>query len=439
MSKDPIDPDLSISVQERERNFRSEAVQEIISRNQGFFTRWALAIISAILTLLFFGAWFIKYPDIIQANATLTAANAPKEIVTRQDGKIVKIFVGNEDVVVGGQIIAWIESTANHSEVIALSGLLDSAINFITNDRIENVSDLFGKPFYNLGEIQTSYQQFILAWQQFNDYLINGYYKKKKRTLSEDLNYLKRLNQSLGQQRQLIEQDLDLSRETYDASDSLYRQNVISRQEIRDQKSKLVDKQISLPVIESSILTNESQQIAKQRELDDLEHQVSQQKTIFHQALLTLKSTVDDWIKKYVIRSPVNGKVVFIVPLQENQFIQAGKIVGFINPVGGRFYAQITLPQNNFGKLDTGQRVQLRLDAYPYQEFGFIEGKLHYISKVPSDSGFLATIELPNGLITNYGKTIQFRNGLKSQALIITRDTKLIQRLYYNVIKGMQR
>jgi multidrug efflux pump subunit AcrA (membrane-fusion protein) len=439
MSKDPIPPDPSIFVTEREDNFRSEALQEIISRKQGFLTQWALAIISAILVLLFLGTWFIKYPDIIQANATLTAADAPKEIVIRQDGKLVRIFVGNDDVVTGGQTIAWIESTASHSEVLALSGSLDSAINLLTNDKTENVSDLFSKPFYNLGEIQTSYQQFIVAWQQFNDYLVNGYYKKKKRTLSEDLDYLKRLHESLGQQRLLVEQDLDLSKETYDASDSLYRQNVISKQEIRDQKSKLVDKQISLPVIESSILTNESQQVAKQRELDDLEHQVSQQKTIFYQSLLTLKSAADEWIKKYVVRAPVNGKVAFIIPLQENQFIQAGRTIGFVNPVESRFYAQIMLLQNNFGKLDTGQRVQLRFEAYPYQEFGFVEGKLHYISKVPSDSGFLATIELPNGLVTNYKRTIQFRSGLKSQAMIITRNTRLIQRLYYNIIKGVQR
>jgi multidrug efflux pump subunit AcrA (membrane-fusion protein) len=141
-------------------------------------------------------------------------------------------------------------------------------------------------------------------------------------------------------------------------------------------------------------------------------------------------------MRKYILTAPVDGKVVFIVPLQENQFMQAGKTIGFVNPADSRYYAQVTLPQSNFGKIALGQRVQLRIDAYPYQEFGFLEGKLSYISRVPSDSGFLANIELPGGLVTNYRKEVQFRSGLKSQALIITRNSRLLQRFYYTMVKA---
>lgn len=61
-------------------------------------------------------------------------------------------------------------------------------------------------------------------------------------------------------------------------------------------------------------------------------------------------------------------------------------------------------------------QVQLRFNAYPYEEFGFISGRLNYISKVPSDSGFLATIRLKRGLTTNYGKSLPYKTGLKAEA-----------------------
>jgi hypothetical protein len=125
------------------------------------------------------------------------------------------------------------------------------------------------------------------------------------------------------------------------------------------------------------------------------------------------------------------------VPLQENQFLPSSKTIGYINPPNSQYYAQVILLQNNFGKLDTGQAVQLRFDAYPYQEFGYIEGKLAYISKVPSDSGFLANIALPNGLLTNYNKSLQYRSGLKSQAEIITQDSRLLQRIYYGIVRDV--
>jgi HlyD family secretion protein len=416
---------------------RSEAVSEIISRRPDFFERWALLIFLFILLTLFSGTWFIKYPDVIQANATLSAFDAPKEIVVRQDGKLVQLFVNNDDTVTQGQTIGWLESTANHKEISELSALLNKGINFLLNNDTERVSALFKSNFQNLGELQSYYQQFITSWQQFNDYLVNGYYYKRKRSLFEDENYFKNLHKSLEQQVYYLKQDLQLTQETYDANSSLFKDKVISKQELREQKSRLVGKQMNLPQLESAILSNENLQTAKQKEIDELEHNIAQQKIIFQQALQTLHSLTNEWERKYVIKAAANGKVVFLIPLQENQFMQSGKIIGFVNPINSKFYAQVTLPQNNFGKIDTGQIVQLRFEAYPYQEFGIVEGRLKYISKLPSDSGFLANIELPNGLVTNYHKQIQYRSGLKSQALVITKDARLAQRFYYSIVKNM--
>jgi multidrug efflux pump subunit AcrA (membrane-fusion protein) len=414
---------------------RSDRVQEIISRQPGFFERWALWLFLLLLCLLGAGTWFIKYPDVIETGAILSSANAPKEIVIRQDGKLVRLFVGNDDTVASGQTVGWIESTADHRQVIALSGLLLKAESYLSTGQTEKVSGLFVRGFDYLGDLQTAYQQFITAWLQFNDYLENGYYYKRKASLDEDYAFLQHMHGSVEEQQRLTRQDLDLTKEAFAANDSLFRDSVVSRQDMRDQRSKLVGKQLSSEQLASSLLTNENQQVAKQRDIAELEHTISQQKIIFRQALETLKSLTDEWMRKYILRAAVAGKVVFLIPLQENQFMQAGKTIGYINPTDSRYYAQVTLPQSNFGKLRTGQRVQLRLDAYPYQEFGFIEGRLGYISKVPSDSGFLASVELPNGLRTNYRKELQYRSGLKSRALIITRDTRLIQRLLYTFIK----
>jgi HlyD family secretion protein len=416
---------------------RSDTVQEIITRKPGFTERWALLLFFLIIVLVVISTWFIKYPDVIQVNASLTAFNAPKEIAIRQDGKLVKLFVANDDSVIQGQTLAWMESTANHKEVTDLSFLLDKGIDYLSKNETENVSGLFTKGFKNLGELQSSYQQFVTAWQQFNDYLVNGYYYKRKKMLFDDYVYLQKMHQTLEQQKELSKQDIQLTQETFDANKSLYKDKIISKQDLRDQTSKLVGKQMSLPQLESSILTNENQQTAKQKEIDELEHTISQQKIIFQQALQTLKSLTDDWTKKYIIKAAVTGKVVFIIPLQENQFMQAGKTIGYIDPMDSKYYAQVTLPQTNFGKIKTGQQVQLRFDAYPYQEFGIVEGRLIYISKVPSDSGFLANIELPKGLLTNYQKSIQYRSGLKSQALIITKDARLAERFYYTIVKSV--
>ncbi|HEY5391263.1 MAG TPA: hypothetical protein VIJ57_04025 [Hanamia sp.] len=81
-------------------------------------------------------------------------------------------------------------------------------------------------------------------------------------------------------------------------------------------------------------------------------------------------------------------------------------------------------------------QVQLRFNAYPYQEAGFVKGKLDYISSISSDSGFYATVRLDNGLETNLKNNIQYKNGLRAQVIVITKNRRLLQRIYYSIIKA---
>ncbi len=82
--------------------------------------------------------------------------------------------------------------------------------------------------------------------------------------------------------------------------------------------------------------------------------------------------------------------------------------------------------------------VQLRFDAYPYQEVGFVHGKLDYISDMSVDSSFLGRINLPEGLRTSRNRNLQFKNGLKVRVLIITKDMTLLKRVYYGIIKSLE-
>ncbi len=124
--------------------------------------------------------------------------------------------------------------------------------------------------------------------------------------------------------------------------------------------------------------------------------------------------------------------------MQENQQLQAGQVVCFVNPKSAAYYAAIYIPQANFGKVKLGQNVLLKFPSYPFQEYGTIKGKIDFISNISTDSGYLAKVVLPNGLITNYKKQIQFRDGLTAQGEIITQNMRLLQRFYYNIVKQVK-
>lgn len=416
---------------------RSEAAQEIISRKPAFFERWALLLFLVILLLLIAGTWFIRYPDIIEARGKLSAENAPKEIFSLQAGRLVKLLVKDGEEVRKGEVLGWLESAADAGEVLALSHQLDSAGAQMQADNPDLPANLFNASYRKLGELQTPYQAFITAWQQYNDYVTNGFYAHKKKMLLEDMMSLRQVNASLAVQKDLTREDEDSSERTLEMNTLLFNEKVISAEEYRTAKRAYLNKKMAIPQLNASLLGNQSQQRDKLKEIEQLEHDVSLQKIIFGQALLTLKSAVDGWVRQYVLAAPIAGRLVFAYPLEQNKFIEQGKLLGYVNPDDSKYYVEITLSQNNLGKVDTGMAVQLRFDAYPYQEAGFVKGKLDYISPIASDTGFLATVRLPEGLTSSQHRIFQYKNGLSAKALVITKDMRLLQRIWYSIVKSV--
>jgi multidrug efflux pump subunit AcrA (membrane-fusion protein) len=405
-------------------------IDEIISKKPSFVVRWGISILFLIALGLLAISWFIQYPDTVNARGSLNSINAPKEVMVQSSGKLIRLFAKEGQQAGKNEVLGYMESTASYDEVIALSKLLDTVSIMTVDNRTNGIVDILPASVNNLGELQASYQIFSQAFTNFSNYLSNGFYLRKRGMLNNDMGYLQRLHSSLQQQKGLLQQDLSLTDTTFKAHKKLKDDKVISEMDYRNEKSKLLAKEMTLPQISSSIISNESQQNEKQKEIAELENQIQQQKGLFVQALNTFKSQLDDWKKKYLLIAPIDGIASFSTFLQENQQLRQGQVICFINPGNSNYYVEALIPQYNFGKVKTGQEVLLKFEAYPYQEFGSVKGRIEFISNAPSDSGYLAKIILPEGLITNYKKTVLYRTGLSMQADIITDKRRLLQRFF---------
>lgn len=426
----------NISIANTFSNHGNEVV-EIISARPPFWVRWGIVFFFFFLLVIALVSWFIDYPDIVIANGVLNSINAPKEVIAQSGGKLVKLFVSENQTVAKNEVLGHIESTASHKEVIALSQLIDTSSEKLARTGTVDLTGILSAPFKNLGELQSAYQVFNQACVSFSNYLQNGFYVKKRSMLTNDMNYLQQLHATLHQQKSLHQQDLYLSDTTFRANEILKEQKVISALEYRNEKSRRIAKEMSLPQITSSIISNESQQNEKKKEIAELDNQIQQQKNVFIQAMNTFKSQVDEWKRKYLLVAPINGVAYFSAFLQENQQLRQGQVVCYINPGDTDNYMEILIPQYNFGKVRPGQQVLLKFPAYPYQEFGTVKGVVEFISTTPSDSGYLAKVSLPNGLVTNYKKQLRYNTGLSAQADIITEDMNLLQRLFNNLRKNI--
>jgi multidrug efflux pump subunit AcrA (membrane-fusion protein) len=412
---------------------RSNSVSEIISSRPGFLVRWGMSIFLAIFFLIVLASFFIHYPDIIIARAKLTSINGPKELRTKTNGRLIALNVSEGQTVNEKQIIGFMECNAKHEEVISLSVITDSMLQFIRNNKIELIPKINFPELQNLGEVQPACQVFVQSLASFQQYFSDGYYVKKKSMLENDMQFLQRLHANILQQKQMQQQEVGLARQTFDANKSLKKNKVISELDYRNEKSKYIGKELSIPQINAALISNESSQHEKRKEILQLENEITQQKSVFIQALRTLKSHLEEWRTKYLLVAPIEGKIAFAGFLQPNQQLENNHVVCFIDPGNSNYYAEINIPQTNFGKVKLGQKVLLKLPAYPYHEFGSLEGKLDFVSAISTDSGYLAKVIFPDGLKTNRSITIQYKDGLLAQGEIVTDDLKLSSRLINEV------
>lgn len=102
------------------------------------------------------------------------------------------------------------------------------------------------------------------------------------------------------------------------------------------------------------------------------------------------------------------------------------------------FTGEMRIGQYNFGNVKTGQAVLVKLASYPFQKYGSLMGRVGAISPVAADTAFRAQVIFPNGLVTTTGQKLDARTGLVATADIITDDTRLIEKLVYELrrLKG---
>ncbi|MEX0723699.1 MAG: HlyD family efflux transporter periplasmic adaptor subunit [Gracilimonas sp.] len=430
IKKEPVFPDFEI---------RSEEVQEIIGRPPHWLVRWGIASFFIVLALIFLSASTIQYPETLQSSLRLTAINAPKTVEAKVSGKIVRLFYDDNMSVEEGDVLAWLESTADHASVMQLSGVLDSLDGWLQSQEFGKIQDLGALNLKNLGSLQAGFQQFEQVYREFLAYLPGAYYHDRKEILEEELAYTRQLLEHLEAQKIIQQTTLQFAEREYEAQKKLAEKDLIASLELERAESNLANQRLPLQQTESSIINNRMSQSAKMKEIMELNRQIEQQRALFSQAVFALKSGVDDWKYNYLLTAPTSGTLLYAGIFQEKQTVAAGQELFIIHSESTEFFGELAISQQSFGKIEEGQQVLVRFNGYPHSEFGSVQAVIEYLSAIPvRDSLFFARVEFPEGLKTNYGYDLTPKNGMIGRAEIITQDMRLITRIYNNLTKELR-
>ncbi|WP_316789494.1 HlyD family secretion protein [Pedobacter frigoris] len=411
----------------------SEEVQEIIAAVPSWILRRGITLIFAILLAILGVSAFIQYPDVVKTTLKVNSLNAPKAVLVRQTGKIIALLAKEGKTVKQNQSLAFMESTANHSDVLKLHEMLDQ-INLELNS-----SGIVESPLLkglNLGELQGAYQNFYQQYLQFNSAQKDGYYLSKKKYLEQDLKEIGKLKDQIISQRRIQEKEYANVEHEFESYKKLYQKGIVSTSEYKQQENKYLSGQYPLQQTSTSLLNNNASYAAKQKEILDLEHTIQDEKAKFVQSLSNMITETDAWINQYIMRAPVGGKVSYAGIVQENQTVNSGQELFMINPANTDFFGEIHIPQYNMGKVKIGQRTLVKMRSFPFEQYGLIRGRLNYISDVAfKDSVFIAKIGFERYENKDPEHKIVLKNGMQADAEIITEESSLLKRFMRSITK----
>lgn len=420
---------------------RSESVQEVLSNPPAWIVRYGISIIFAIIVFTLIGSWFVRYPDIITAKAIITSVNPPERLEAKVNSRIAKIYVSNSEKVKKGDLLAILESTANYKDVLKLS----KAINAINTD-YKNFTFPFEKmKNLELGEIQTAYIQFHKAYieNELNQKL-HPYSPEITAGLSSQNENNNRLSSLYAQQKlelsKLLVSDQQLKR-----SQQLYDKGVISGSDLEIQKVNNL--QAKQNYDQTNLAISQQKEAINQTHKQIIGNRISQEKadvtnlSSVYQTLDELKKSIHVWQQNYQFIAMYDGVFRFQNSWKENQLIKTADLFATILPENQQsFMGNLNVLSQNSGKIKPNQKVLIKLENFPYQEYGMLEGKIQTMSTVTDkDGNYFIEITIPKGLTTTYGKKIKFDKELIGQADIITEEMRLMERIFYQFRKAMIR
>lgn len=413
----------------------SEEVSEIITAVPSWILRRGITLILLILLAIILLSAFIRYPDIVKTSLKVNSLNAPKEVIAHQPGKLVKLLVKDNQLVNDKDPLAFIESTANHYDVISLVAKLKMLSKKLSDGQVIKTNDLDTKGL-NLGELQGSYQAFYQEYLQFISTQNGGFYLTQKAYLQKDLEEVRKLQQQIYRQKQIQEKEYANAEEEYENYKKLKSKNVISNSEFKQQENKYLASKYPLEQTATALINNNASYLAKQKELATLENTIKEQQAKFVQALNSMINETESWMLKYVVSAPMSGRIGYVGILQENQNVSANQELFMVNPGNTNFFGEVQIPQYNMGKVSVGQRALVKLRSYPFEEFGAINGKVSYITDVAlKDSVFVAKIDFQQFEQKDPEHPIVLKQGMVADAEIITRESSLLQRFLRNMTK----
>jgi len=404
--------------------------------------RSGISAVGIVTLLLLALAALIKYPDVTSSVGIMTSETPPIEHKTNATGIIDSIYVGHKSHVVAGDKILLIKSACDPEEIEIIDSFIEE---FESVKRPTDYPALTFPGDLHLGDLQSDYVAFRVNFFSFLDEIEETYSRQKVEILESEIRNLNQLNAVLEKQQSLYDKEFDLAKKEHARNKTLKSANVISDQDMEKADKDLITLEKQLTSIETSKIENKIRQASLELEIKEL---LRREAELDNGNLLrlrgsasSLKQSVRNWKEKYVVTAKISGQVLLSPGIARKSKIDENEYVASVVPIDGSSenYIRALAPSHEIGKLKVNSKVIVRVDGYPYKQYGSVIAKIAAVASIPKEdregkSFYEVRIDLPPEIVTNYDIKIPFRPNTKVIAEIVNDDKTILERIFQDFL-----
>lgn len=402
----------------------------------GYLLRRGTAYMFVFFFLVLILAGIISFNQVVKGSVTLTSKNPPVEIKVKRDGKLSAIYYKPGDSIVAGDIVAVLDNPASQKDIIFLKERLGK--DFLKVLSLEALLIEFPVNLSLGTSLQAAYNRFL---EEYHNLILEntlGHNQIMEQGLLQNINNQKSILNSKEEEFQLMENSLSISTENINRHRQLFEKGVISKFDLEKVELEFTEKNRQYSLLKQQMIQLQADKSRAKSDLEILrsseERKLSLQEAELVFAKQNLLNEISEWEDKNIIKSPVAGRLSYNQVWGVHQNVEEGDVVFTIVPFMRKdLLGKCIVPVQNSGQINKGQKVYLKLDNYPYREWGMIKASVNSISEVPSRGevpAYIVYLDV-DSLVTSYGKELILHQELIGTAEIVLEEVTLLKRIFY--------
>ena len=402
----------------------SEALQTTLDHPPAALPRYMILIGFVFACLFGTWAWFGTMQEVSHAQGQLVPEGETYKVQPVAAGEIAKILVEEGDKIQSGQVVIQLDTNVLKSEVERLSQNLTTL-----TGQLQQTQVLIAQTRYEadaqraIADAEIHTQEAAIVESQANIHTSQNVVTQLKTDLDANEARLERLRFLLNEGAISQEYIFDIEQTSRDRHRMLTEQQGHVQQALA--QAEQLNAQLDLEQAEAIRRELETQEKLQrlQLEADDLDGQIAETSTLLKAAQANLD--------QMFLYAPVSGTVSAVNISNIGEVVQPGKTVIEIAPVETPLVLSALIPNKEAGLVETNMTVQMKFDAFPYQQYGVVSGKISSISpdtKIDEHLGAVYEVEiaLERDHVTYGQKVVSLKAGQTANAEIVIRKRRIV-------------